>query len=836
VDKLFYQCGDFRIDPANRRLTRAAAEIALEPKAFATLVLLIQRAGDLVTRDELLDGVWGHRYSTPATLNRVMAVLRRALDDDADRPRLIGTVHGSGYRFIGTVERIVLPQEPIRARFGPPPIARLPTKLGPLIGRDTEIDRMRAMLLKDRAVTIIGPGGMGKTQCGLELGRLCGDDFPDGVWFFDLSPFERAQEWLRALGAALSVPTAATQSLLPRIAAALRDRAALLLIDNCDRLATDLGALAYELLRSCPFLKILATSQQRLDFVGERLVWLPALQLPPSATEAQGTALEAIAATPSVALLLERAAAAQPAVTLHRDNVDDIVEICRRVEGMPLALELAAARFATLSPAAIRERLGQHFAFLASDSAGRERRHQTMQALVEWSYELLSEDEQRLMCWLAVFLQGWTVDAVEALATGLGRSGAEVLELHASLIFKSLVVLDPTLSPIRYRMLEPVREFALQRLQERGDEAHSRRAHLDHFVRLAERSHEGILDSRVEHWAARLRHEHANFDAAVSWAKSGANDDDAALRLAGALMLYGKTCEFIWLASELAARALDNVAPAPTATYLRALLSSGMLKLYTQNESIESQLVLAADLAAQLGDRRSQVCANAYLALWDAHLRRPERARARLAIAADLAKDIRDDWLRSVIGWAEAWLALAENGYDRVLATLLPLRHVSFDPQQHQMIEIYSGLAHFSLGHWRDAACSCLAALEMLRSQGVRSVAAVSEMAGYLAVRTARAEHCARWLGKAADMRERTRNPLFSFWLPHNEDATMRARQELGDRRFDEAHAAGASSRDELVLEEARAFLVDVAQGRVNPAAAGCSDSGETRSRDRSDP
>jgi non-specific serine/threonine protein kinase len=819
VDKVIYQCGDLRVDPANRRLMRGGTEIALEAKAFAVLLMLLTRANELVTRDELLDAVWGHRHLTPATLNRVMALLRRAFDDEADRPRFISTVHGAGYRFIGTVERLTVPHEETRAHFGPPPIAQLPAKLEALIGRERELERLRAMLSEHRAVTIIGPGGMGKTQCALEIGRLSTADFPDAVWFFDLSPFERAQDWLKALAATLSVPTAGTQMLLPRIGAALVGRKALLLLDNCDRLAIEIGALVLELLRSCPELKILATSQQRLDFVGEHLMWLPPLALPPDATEARCISLEEIASTPAVALLLARASAAQPAIVLDRNNVADIVEICRRLDGMPLALELAAAQLATLSPAAVRERLSLHFGLLASDSAGREPRHQTMQALVEWSYGLLSASEQRLLCWLGVFLQGWTIDAPESIGTALKIEGAKLLELHSGLVLKSLVVVDPTLSPTRYRLLEPVREFALQLLRARGEEADARRTHLNHFVRLAERSHREILDSRAEEWVTRLGHEHANIEAALMWAKSDGRDDEAALRLAGSLMLYVKSGTLIWLMAEWAERALDRVPPTPSHTYVRALLCSGAGKLYVQNPSIESDLTLVVVLAAQLGDLWALSCASAYLALWDAHQGRLRQAQARAAVAAKLAGDENDDWLRSIAGWAKTWIALRSGEYDDALATLQPLRDLSFDPQQRQMIAIYLSLTHYVLRHWREAAAMSIEVIDgSLRTRGLRSTAAAIEIAGYLAMHTDRPETCARLLGKAADIRERAHAPLFSFWVAHNDETTTWARARLGDDRFHALHREGASARNEFVIDETRALLSEIARGQISPS------------------
>ena len=817
VDKIIYKCGDVRVDPANRRLTRDDVEIALETKAFAVLLILLARPNELITRDELLDAVWGHRYLTPATLNRVIALLRRALDDEADDPRLISTVHGAGYRFIGAVERVAAPRGEIRAHFGPPPIAQLPAKLEPLIGREGELARLRSMLSEHRAVTVIGPGGMGKTQCALEVGRLCIADFPDGVWFFDLSPFDRAQDWVTALAATLSVPTAGAQTLLHRAAAALLGRKALLLIDNCDRLAIEIGAIVLELLRSCPDLKILATSQQRLDFVGERLVWLPPLELPPSATEAERIPLEEIASAPAVALLLARAHAAQPAISLGPLNVSDIVEICRRLEGMPLALELAAAQFATLSPADVRERVGRHLSLLASDSAGREPRHQTMQALVEWSYGLLSGREQRLLSWLAVFLQGWTIDAAEAFADALKVDATQLLQLHSGLVLKSLVVVDPTLSPTRYRLLEPVREFALRLLRARSEEADARRAHLNYFVQLAERSHREILDSRAYEWVARLNHEHSNVEAALTWAKSEGRDDDAALRLAGSLMLYAKSGTLIWLLTEWAERALERVAPTPSPTYVRALLCSGVGKLYVQNPSIESDLTLVVVLASTLGDRWALSCASAYLALWGAHGGRLPQAQARAAVAAKLAGEENDDWLLSLAGWAKAWIALGSSEYRVALTTLEPLRDLSFDPNQHQMIAIYLSLTHYALGNWREAAAISIDVVDSsLRTHGRRSTAAAIEIAGYLAMRAARPEICARLLGKANDIRERAHAPLFSFWVAHDEEAKNWARTRLGDERFDACYRAGASARDEIVIDETRALLCEIADGQVS--------------------
>jgi predicted ATPase len=609
--------------------------------------------------------------------------------------------------------------------------------------------------------------------------------------------------------------------LLQRIAAALSGRRALLLIDNCDRLATQIGSRVLELLRSCVDLKMLATSQQRLDFVGENLMWLPPLDLPPAANEAVRMPIHEIAATPSVALLLARGNAAQAEISLGPDNVADIIDICRRVDGMPLALELAAAQFATLSPRDVRERLSRHFGLLASGSAGREPRHETMQALVEWSYNLLSGREQRLLCWLAVFVKGWTLDALDALAGTLKVDAAELLQLHSRLVLKSLVVVDTTLSPPRYRLLEPVREVALQLLRARGEETSARRTHLEYFVQLAERSHREILTSHAEEWVRRLSQEHANIEAALTWAKSDGRDDESALRLAGSLMIYGKSGGIAsqWLVAEWTERALHGVVPAPSHTCVRALLCSGVNRLYVQSPTIEAHLTLAVNLAKQLGDRWAQACASGYLALWDAHLGRLAQAREHVAIAASLASLENDEWLLSIAGWAKAWIAMGSGAYSDALATLQPLRHLSFDPQQRQMVAIYLSLSHYALGQWRDAAARSTDVVDMSsRTRGLRATAAAIEIAGYLAMRIEQPEVCARLLAKAADIRERSHAPLFSFWLAHNEEAMDGVRTRLRNERFDACYRAGASARDEFVIDEARALLSEVADGQAVPA------------------
>jgi len=517
--------------------------------------------------------------------------------------------------------------------------------------------------------------------------------------------------------------------------------------------------------------------------------------------------------------LLARARAVQPATRLTADNVEDLVEICHRVDGMPLALELAAAHLAVLAPSALRELLRERLSLLASDSSGREPRHRNLRALVEWSFGMLSPPERRVLSWLGVFHGGWTVDAIEDIAVSLGIDLDSMLRLHSGLILKSLVTVDPTLAPPRYRLLETVREAALQTLRDRGDDAAARTAHLRHVVRLAERAHRGLLDGDVEAWLARIGHEHPNIGGALRWARGDGADASAAMRLVGSLMLYAKIFGSVRQMTAWADQALDGIAAEDTTDYLRALLSSGMAKLFSVDPAIETCLDEAVALATRLGDVWARGCAHAILAQWFANLCELDQARSH-ADAATLAADALDDaWLRALIGQARGWIELQRGYPECAIAALEAVRELSFDTHQHHMINMYVALGHFRIGRLRSAALHWHRSLaDAVRMGNVRGIAGNVEGASYVAMRAHRPRDGARFLGKAAEMRGRT-TPLFSFWHAHHEDAIERGRAQLGDALFDALHAHGADARDEAVIDEVRDLLAGVATGQELPTA-----------------
>jgi predicted ATPase/DNA-binding winged helix-turn-helix (wHTH) protein len=808
LDQVVFRCGECSLDSSNRRFTRAGREYPLEPKVFAVLIQLVMRPGELVTRDQLLDAVWGHRYVTPSTLNRVITLARRALSEDGEGPKLIQTVHGAGYRYAGPIEKAVSAPAEERIRFGPPPSARPPARLQTLIGREHELTQIDTLLRDVRALTVLGTGGMGKTQCALAFAHEQAARFPDGVWFFDLAPMLRADEWLQALALALSIAPTGERELVAKVAQALAGRRALLLIDNCDRLSADLGTLVVELLRGTDVLKVLATSQQQLNFVGERVLRMPPLQLPAIKRPSSIAELQEVADAGAVALLLTRIRDAQTEFKLNLANAPAIVEICERLDGMPLALELAAARFTLLSPDQVLERLDQRFRFLVSDLAGRDQRHRNLIALLEWSFGLLSTDEQRLLAWLSVFVQSWAVDAVIDLAPAFDGLPEGVVDLLAGLVSKSLVSVDQSVTPPRYRLLESVREFSLEKLRLLGDERRARDAQLNCVVRMTEAAHRDMLGGRMRERIALLMPEHGNIASASDYAIGTGNNRRAALCIAGQLTLYLKAHGAHAFAKRICEGALARAPPTRTRERAMALMCQGVDRVMGEKVAPEPCLLEALGIALELGEDWTAAYSSGFLALWSIHSGRVTEAGKHIERVQRTAGDRDDDILRGLAGLARGWTHLAEDDMETALVELRSVRKLGGDYHQHHFIDMYIGLALFRRGDHAAAAAQWHEAMRNAIAVGhVRGVAGSVEGCGYIAERLGRWDEAIRFLSAAAQIRKRAGSPLFSFWNQHNEFANAALRTALGIRRHDAAVSAGAGMRQEDVVNEAAGLL-----------------------------
>jgi predicted ATPase/class 3 adenylate cyclase len=411
----------------------------------------------------------------------------------------------------------------------------LPRQLTTFIGREGEIVEVKRLLSTRSIVTLTGSGGCGKTRLALEVAAELIDAYAGGVWLVELAALTEADLVLQAVASALGLREFRGRARLATLLDYLRVKKLLLVLDNCEHLVTACAELAEVFLRSCPGLGILATSREPLGVPGETIWRVPSLSLP---EREKVPSMEQLMQYEAIRLFVERVTAAQPAFTLNPENAAAVVGVCRRLDGIPLAIELAAARTRALSVGQIAARLDESFSLLTGGARTALPRQQTLRGTLDWSYDLLSRDERVLLRRLSVFAGGWTLEAAEAVCSYDGIEAQDVLDLLTQLVFKSLVVMDPQEGHVRYRLLETVREYSRGRLKESGEAAGPRQRHLRWYLRLAEGAEPELVGADQKAWLDRLEVEHDNLRAALEWSKIGADNGDAGLRLAGALFQF----------------------------------------------------------------------------------------------------------------------------------------------------------------------------------------------------------------------------------------------------------------------------------------------------------
>jgi predicted ATPase/DNA-binding SARP family transcriptional activator len=415
------------------------------------------------------------------------------------------------------------------------PPDNLPLELSSFVGREREVAEIKGLLAERRLVSLIGPGGCGKTRLALAVAHEMVEGFEDGVWWVELASLSEPKLVAGAVVSALGVREAPDLSPTEMLVEHLEPRKALLVLDNCEHLIEGCAVLADALLRSCPNLGILATSREPLRIAGESTWPVPSLSLPDSQ---QRPPAKELARYEAIRLFVERAGAADTGFTLTDQNASAVARLCRKLDGIPLAIELAAARVRALTVEQISERLEDPLGLLTTGSRTAAPRHQTLRATLQWSYELLDERERELFNRLSVFAGGWDLEAAEAVGAGGPVEAGQVLDLLSNLVDKSLVVVEPSpvdAGALRYGMLEPVRQYALERLVEGGEVEETRRRHAAFFLALAEEARPKVR-AEVE-WLERLEQENANLRGALSWAHA-ADDISTAARLGWALHVF----------------------------------------------------------------------------------------------------------------------------------------------------------------------------------------------------------------------------------------------------------------------------------------------------------
>jgi predicted ATPase/class 3 adenylate cyclase len=408
-------------------------------------------------------------------------------------------------------------------------VGNIPLQVTSFVGRAGELRAVAQALAQSRLVTLTGVGGVGKTRLALQAAGQVADRFGDGAWLCELAPVRDPAGVDDAVAAVFSLAARAGQSTREALVELLRAKQLLLVLDNCEHLLEGAAALAGALARSCERLVILATSREALGIEGEYLVPVPSLGVPGA-----GAGLAAITQAEAVRLFAERAAAVKPGFAVTAENAAAVAAVVRRLDGIALAIELAAARVPAMTPAELARRLERSFAVLAAGRRGAVAHHQTLRATIDWSFQLLTDPEQRLLARLAVFAGGCTLEAAETVCGGEGIDPDAVFELLASLVARSLVVAEELGPETRYRLLETIRQYSEERLDQAGETERWQARHASHYASIIGRVRDHAHDPQPEvFWAVRLTAEQDNLLTAWSWAIGTGNAGTAFQMLAG---------------------------------------------------------------------------------------------------------------------------------------------------------------------------------------------------------------------------------------------------------------------------------------------------------------
>ena len=517
-----YHFGAFTLSLARHQLIRDGTPLELGGRAFDLLAHLVQRPGEIVSKQMLLDAVWGGRSIEQNNLTVQMSALRRILGaDEAGRP-FIRTHPRQGYVFVSEVKH-----EPVQSVVAQP-WSPIPQPANTFIGREAEQRELRTLLATHRLVTVAGSGGIGKTRLVLRLGAELDADFADGSRLVDLATIADERWLAEALATAVAAGAGGSSAEIALLAG-LRGRHLLLILDNAEHLVDPLARLLRLILAECPKVSMLVTSRERLGVPGESVLRLQPLAAPP----AEPLTAEQALRYDSVRLFAARAAATIPGFALDDEKAQAVADICRRLDGIALAIEMAVPRLQVLTPRQIANRLGEPFHLLPALDREAPLRQRTLRGMFDWSWELLREGERALLQRLAVFAGGGSLNALVTLNASTATTEWEVINCIAGLVEKSLVVAETGRSGARYRLLETTRLYAVERLapQEAGA---LRQAHATCIATLFEQAETEWPVTQDTLWIECYGRDADNLRAALAWAFGPQGDEQLGLRLVAA--------------------------------------------------------------------------------------------------------------------------------------------------------------------------------------------------------------------------------------------------------------------------------------------------------------
>ena len=625
--------GRFRVLPRRRELVVEDRPLELGGRAFDVLMVLIEASGAVVSKDVLMERVWPDRIVEENNLQAQISALRRALGADRD---LIRTVAGRGYQFTGEIRTVSASANaqasagmPQPRRTPPRPPANLPEPVSELIGRDVELDEILDLSASHRLVTLTGAGGIGKTRLGFAAAWRLLPRFADGVYAIELAPLADPELVPVVVATALGIELASGTASPLSVATALRAKHLMLVLDNCEHVVEAAAQMAEALLRANPATRVIATSREPLRAEGE---WV--YPVPPLAVPAEGSPdSEEPLRYGAVRLFVERARAAAPHFSSDARDVAVIAGICRRLDGIPLAIELAAARAAALGIDGLAARLDDRFRLLAGGYRTTMPRHQTLRATLDWSYELLTEPERVVLCRLAIFAGGFTLEAARAVAADDEIGAPEVVDRVPNLVAKSLVTVEADGVRVRYRLLETTRAYLLEKLIQAGEFDAAARRHAERYRDLFESGEAEAETKPTDEWLAEYGPRIDNVRAALDWAFSPGGDSSIGVALTAASVPLWSRLSLMEECRGRVERALASVDPGSSRGQhqkMQLYAALGASLMYTKGPVTETGAAwtYALGLAESLGDTTFQLTA-----LWGLSFYRALRSEHRSELA-----------------------------------------------------------------------------------------------------------------------------------------------------------------------------------------------------------
>jgi predicted ATPase len=780
-----YRFESFELQPDNRRLLKDGATISLRPRAFDLLVALVDRAGHLVTKDELLDQVWPKMVVEEAVLHVQVSALRKILGADA-----ITTVSGRGYQFTLPVTK-----GDGQADRASKPKHNLPYQLTSFVGREQEIAQLKELVSTNRLVTLTGAGGAGKTRLAIEVASQLIEGFPDGVWLVELAALSDPHLVPQSAAYALEVKEQPTRPLPETLSDYLASKKLLLVLDNVEHLLEGCGQFVYLILRRSPDVAVLVTGRERLGMAGELTYRVPSLTVP-ERNEARTPAT--ISNYEGVRLFVERAKLLRPDFDVTTENASTVASICSRLDGMPLAIELAAPRLRSMTVEELSQRLDDRFAVLTGGSRTGLPRHRTLRSTIDRSYDLLTDAEQAMLRRVSVFAGGWTLAAAEHACTGDGIEKPDALGLLTSLVDKNLIVPDVHGGATRYGMLETIRQYALDRRRETGEEATWRGRHFAWILALAEESWKELVGPQQRIWIDRMSRELDNVRTALQWAIDEQVAD--AFRIAPNLALWWVRRASLSEARQWFTRLLGAIphdcAPRDRARALSAL--GNMAKYQRDYEDAERMFRESLRLNREVGDVPRSVAVQALLGSLDAARGRYSGAELLLVECATFVRTLGDAQRLAGILRDLAIVVRARGDAERSASLIeesLALACDAGDSILMSDVLILRGRAECGDGNLESAEVSFVESLA-LAGEPADPNSAANALEGFAELAVARhaPKRAATILGAVARLREEIGMPI--SWVHEereHERLVAATREAFGDDAFDQAWREGSA-------------------------------------------